>query len=929
MTELTPLVNAQQGAFFLAEANGDAPAFRLLSSYGFTHRKGIQNLWHEGEGLVGQAALEKQVILVTDAPPDYIRISSGLGQAAPVTIVVLPVVFEDQVLGIIELASFRQFSGINQAFLEQIVETVGVVLSGIIANMRTEELLKESQRLTHELQSQSEELQSQQDELKKTNLELEGQARSLRASEELLQAQQEELQQTNAELEEKALQLAEQNQAIEVKNAEIERARGALEERAEQLTLSSRYKSEFLANMSHELRTPLNSLLILAKLLSENPDRNLTDKQVEFARSIHGAGTDLLNLISDILDLSKVEAGKMEASPATVRLTALAADVERTFRPLADQRGLGFEVVVDPAAPATIVTDDQRAQQVLNNLLSNAMKFTAEGSVVLTIGPADPAVQLNSRTLRHADAVVALAVADTGIGIPEDKLMLIFEAFQQADGGTSRRYGGTGLGLSISREIARLLGGEIHVRSTVGQGSTFTLYLPVAGATDELATGRARPAPSTQEGEAGGAAGAEGVRVLPPPGTDGASAPEAPVVDDRATLEEGDRVLLVITGDAGLAGSVRAAGHGRGFKVLLGERGDSGLALARDLRPDAIVLDGQLPGLDGLSVLEELKRLPETRHIPVHLISAAGQRQPALSAGAVAYLEKPVSPDDLGSAVGDLTRFLDSPVRRLLIVEDDERERAAIMELVGGDDIEVVAAGSSEEALAALAAGRFECMVLDLTLPKTSGFQLLEQVKADPSSAEMPVIVYTGKELTRREETRLKKYAETIIVKDVRSPERLLDETALFLHRLESKMPPEKRRIIEQLHTADAVFEGKKILIVDDDVRNIYALTSAFEGRGMEVLFAESGKDGLDVLSANPDVNLVLMDIMMPEMNGYETMRAIRADEGARRLPIIALTAKAMKGDREDCIAAGASDYITKPVDVDQLLSLMRVWLYE
>jgi len=921
MSELTPLVKAQQGAFFLAEQNGgDKRSFSLLSSYGFKHRKGIDTTWHEGEGLVGQAALEKQVILITDAPPDYIRISSGLGESSPVNIVVLPVLFEDQVLGIIELASFKHFSEINQAFLEQIVETVGVVLSGIIANKRTEDLLKESQRLTQELQSQSEELQSQQDELKKTNLELEDQARSLRASEELLQTQQEELQQTNAELEEKALQLAEQNRAIEIKNAEIELARTALEERAEQLAVSSRFKSEFLANMSHELRTPLNSLLILAKLLSDNADGNLTSKQVDFARSIHDAGADLLHLISDILDLSKVEAGKMEVSPATVELASLGREVEQLFVPLADQRGLHFGVVIDPAVPSSIVTDDQRLQQVLNNLLSNAVKFTSEGSVTLTIAPAEPQVQLMSRSLRSAERVIAFSVSDTGIGIPEDKLLLIFEAFQQADGSTSRRYGGTGLGLSISREIARLLGGEIHVRSALGEGSTFTVYLPDVSRPEDLAP-QPRDEPEVLA--------AETWLPVPPP-VAAVATPEAfeSGVDDRDALQDGDRVLLIISSDVDLRATVATAGRDRGFKVLLGDRGDSGLTLAREFRPDAIVLDGQLPGLDGLSVLEELKRLPETRHIPVHL-SGMGQRQPALSAGAIAYLEKPVTPDDFGSALGELVRFLDAPLRRLLVVEDDERERSSVMELVSGGDVEVVGAGSSDEALEALANGHFDCMVLDLKLPKTSGFSLLERVKADPASSSMPVIVYTGKDLSRREETRLKKYAETIIVKDVRSPERLLDETALFLHRVESRMPAEKRRMIEQLHTADAVFEGKKILVVDDDVRNIYALTSAFEGRGMEVLFGENGREGIEVLNAHPEVDLVLMDIMMPEMDGYETMRAIRLDDQFRRLPIIALTAKAMKGDREECIAAGASDYITKPVDIDQLLSLMRVWLYQ
>jgi HAMP domain-containing protein/signal transduction histidine kinase/DNA-binding response OmpR family regulator len=922
MSELTPLVSAVQGAFFLAEQDGDDSAvFRLLASYGFKHRKGITNEWKVGEGLVGQAALEKQVITVTNAPPDYIRVRSGLGEASPLSIVVLPVLFEEQVLGILELASFRIFSDVNQAFLEQIVETVGVVLSTIIANSRTEELLKESQRLTQELQSQSEELQSQQDELKKTNLELEDQARSLRASEELLQTQQEELQQTNAELEEKAGQLAEQNRAIEVKNAEIELAQVALEERAEQLALSSRYKSEFLANMSHELRTPLNSLLILARLLATNPDGNLSQKQVEFAQSIHDAGADLLQLISDILDLSKVEAGKLEVTPRVVDLLALTKSIEQTFRPLADQQGLVFAVEVDESAPEAILSDDQRLQQVLNNLLSNAVKFTSEGTVTLRIAPAPDKRVFMSSSLRHAEGVLAFEVTDTGIGIAEDKLMLIFEAFQQADGSTSRRYGGTGLGLSISREIASLLGGEVHVRSTVGEGSTFTLYLPTAASLDAIPV---RP----RTGDA--AEAAETWMPVPPALGAVAGADLEPMVDDdREVLADGDRVLLIVSSDEDLASSVVDAGRHRGFKVVVASRGDSGLVLAREYRPDAIVLDGQLPGLDGISVLEELKRLPDTRHIPVHLISSSGQRQNALSAGAIAYLEKPVSADDLGTAVSDLVSFLDAPTRRLLVVEDDDRERDTIMELVGGRDVEVVGAGSSDEALAALTAAPFDCMVLDLKLPKTSGFALLEQVKGDDRWASMPVIVYTGKELTRREETRLKKYAETIIVKDVRSPDRLLDETALFLHRVESQMPAEKRRIIEQLHTADAVFEGRKVLIVDDDVRNIFALTSAFEGRGMTVLFAENGREGIDVLHANPDAHIVLMDIMMPEMDGYETMRAIREEERFSRLPIIALTAKAMKGDREDCISAGASDYITKPVDLDQLLSLMRVWLYQ
>ncbi len=790
--------------------------------------------------------------------------------------------------------------------------------------MRTEELLLESQRLTTELQTQSEELQSQQDELRRSNLELEEQAHSLKASEELLQTQQEELQQTNAELEEKAAQLAEQNEAIEVKNTEIELARRTLEERAEQLALSSRYKSEFLANMSHELRTPLNSLLILARLLSDNTDGNLTAKQIEFARSIHSAGTDLLSLISDILDLSKVEAGKMDVALGDVALPRLVQVVQQVFRPLAEQKSLALDVEADDTAPAILRTDEQRVMQVLTNLLGNAVKFTEAGGVSLRIRAASGTELGLISTIAPDAELVAFEVRDSGIGIAEDKLGVIFEAFQQADGTTSRRFGGTGLGLSISREIAVLLGGEIRVTSQPGVGSVFTLYLPT---TPDLSS----PVDDGGDGEHADSP------TQPPPvaGLDLASraAPDnemPPISDDRDGIVAGDRVLLLVGADADLLGRAAEAGRERGFRILVAARGDLALRMARDYRPDAIVLDAQLPGVDGLAVLEELKRLTETRHIPVHVMSSLDQRQSALSAGAIAYLEKPVTPDDFATALSRLVAFLDAPVRRLLIVEDDERERNSIIELIGGGDNEVVivGVGSSEAAIDALQRENFDCMVLDLKLPKTSGFGLLEQVKSDERWADMPVIVYTGKELSRREDTRLKKYAETIIVKDVRSPERLFDETALFLHRVESRMPAEKRRIIEQLHSADAVFEGKRVLIVDDDVRNVFALTSVFEGRGMQVRFAENGRDGVASLMDDPEVDLVLMDIMMPEMDGYEAMRAIREVEALRRLPIIALTAKAMKGDREQCIEAGASDYITKPVDLDQLLSLMRVWLY-
>jgi HAMP domain-containing protein/CheY-like chemotaxis protein/GAF domain-containing protein len=932
MSELTPLVGSQHGAFFMMESpdgEGDDFELRLIATYGYKQRKNVPNRFKIGEALVGQAALEQKSILITQAPDDYVRISSGLGEGAPVNVIVLPVLFEEQVLAVVELASFQRFSSVQQSFLEQLAESIGVVLNTIQANMRTEELLVQSQDLTQELQSQSEELQAQQEELQQTNKELEEQAASLKASEELLQTQQEELQQTNEELEEKAQLLEEQNRRIEIKNREIELARAALEEKAEQLSLSSRYKSEFLANMSHELRTPLNSLLILAKLLSENPESNLNEKQIEFANTIYGAGSDLLSLINDILDLSKVEAGRMDVNVSDVKLSDLRDFVERSFRPVAEDNDLRFEIEVHGAnVPPTIETDEQRLQQVIKNLLSNAFKFTSSGDVKLRIGVAEGR-QFASEALSRAEAVLEFSVEDTGVGIAHDKLRLIFEAFQQADGTTSRRYGGTGLGLSISREIARLLGGEIHVESAVDEGSKFTLFLPASFRHVERPPGDDALDDTVifpVESDGNGTAPPEHeARELDP-----ALLLPSDVRDDRDEIQDADRVVLIVEDDPDVARTELEVARERGFKGIVALRGDSGLALAHEYKPDAIILDMKLPVMDGWTVLDHLKHHPETRHIPVHIVSAGDGRQNALKAGAVAFVEKPISKEVLEETFGEIRSFIDRELKRVLVIEDDDAQRNAVIELIGGgDDVEVSAAGSGEEALEALELQRYDCMVLDLKLPEMGGFALLEKLKEDPRYSSIPVIVYTGKELTRREETKLKKFAESIVVKDASSPERLLDETSLFLHRVEGKLPQEKRRMLEQLHSAEEVFNQKKILIVDDDVRNVFALTSVLESHGMEVMYAENGEDGIDLLQRHPEIDLVLMDIMMPGMDGYETMRAIRSEEGFKQLPIISLTAKAMKGDREKSIASGASDYITKPVDTDQLLSLMRVWLYK
>ncbi|HWI07150.1 MAG TPA: response regulator, partial [Solirubrobacteraceae bacterium] len=923
MSEISPLVTAQHGAFFMRESvDGDDAELHLIASYGYQQRKNVSNRFKLGEGLVGQAAVEGKSILITNAPPDYIKVTSGLGEAEPVNIMVLPILFEEQVMAVVELASLSPFSGVYRTFLEQLAETLGVVLNAIIANRRTEELLEQSQTLAEELQSQSEELQAQQEELRRSNAELEQQTKSLRASEELLQSQQEELQQTNEELQEKAELLSRQNRDIEVQNAAIETARADLEEKAKQLALSSKYKSEFLANMSHELRTPLNSLLILSKLLAENPDENLTPKQIEFASSIHTAGADLLALISDILDLSKVEAGKMEISPSPIELATICEYVERAFGSVAEQKGIEFRVRTTEDAPASIFTDEQRLQQVLRNLLSNAFKFTDAGHVELELAaaPEDTPYELS------------LTVSDTGIGIAEEKLRLIFEAFQQADGTTSRSFGGTGLGLSISREIARALGGEIHVRSTPGEGSAFTLLLaPYSKAVEAVQEpAPALPVAPEEPGEPVGRAPAQ----APPPRAPARGLPidvedelPAGLEDDRARISPGDRVALIVDDDVDCAMRALVQAREHGFRGLVARHGTTGVTLAHELAPDVIVL--ALPVRGGVAVLDQLKHHPRTRHIPVYACGVAEERLDALRAGAAGFLARPVEADALAAAYSEAAAFLDSPVRRLLVVEDDEVQRQSIVELVGnGDDVDVTAVGSSEAALAALAGGSFDCIVLDLKLPETTGFDLLDHLKGDERHSTTPVIVHTGKELTRREETRLRRYADSIIVKDAGSPERLLDETALFLHRPQAALPPDSREMLEQLHTADAVLPGKRVMIVDDDVRNVFALTSALEARGMVVRFAENGREAIESLDADPAVDLVLMDVMMPEMDGHQTTAALRADARFADLPIISLTAKAMRGDREKSIAAGASDYITKPVDIEQLISLMRVWLY-
>ena len=933
MSELTPLVSAHHGAFFIASGDSGAKELRLRASYAYQERKSVKNSFRLGEGLIGQSALEKKPILLTNVPGDYVQISSGLGQAPPLNILVIPILFEDDVSAVIELASFQPFSQIHRLFLEQLSGSIGVVLNMIGANMRTVEALNQSQSLAEELQKQSKELQQQQYELKKSNQELGAQAQSLKISEDRLKDQREELQQVNEQLEEKATLLVGQNRAVENKNKEVELARLALEEKAEQLALSSKYKSEFLANMSHELRTPLNSLLILSQLLADNPDGNLEAKQVEFATTIHSAGADLLSLINDILDLSKIESGTMAVDLDALALASLPDYVERNFGQIARRKGLSFDVALAADLPASISTDPRRLQQVLKNLLANAFKFTERGRVALSVAAVTSGWSLDHATLGRAPKVLAFAVSDTGIGIAIDKQKIIFQAFQQADGTTSRKYGGTGLGLSISREIARLLGGEIRVTSAPGAGSTFTLYLPgsyvplplplplTAAQVHRLAAHPSLAAPAAKPALADALAGGEGddPSLLMPNFFD----------DDRADIQPGDRVLLVIEDDATFARVLFDRVRALGFKCLAAVSGEAGLALAREYKPDAITLDLGLPGVDGWVVLDRLKHSAHTRHIPVHMISAddAGRRR-CLQLGASGFLTKPVTSEALTLALSAVQGAGAARVGRMLLVEDNEVQRLAIVELIGNGDVAITAVAGGEEALRELDATRFDCMVLDLGLRDMTGFELIDRIESDPRHETLPIIVYTGRDLTREETEGLARRTSGIILKNVDSMQSLLDQTALFLHRDEAKLSAPRRQMLKRVRESDPVFAGKTVLVVDDDVRNIFAVTSVLERHRMNVLFADNGRKGIEVLEQNPAVQLVLMDVMMPEMDGYEATRAIRSIERYETLPIIALTAKAMKDDRAKCIEAGSSDYITKPVDAEQLLSVLRVWLY-
>ena len=873
LSELTPLVNAHQGVIYQIE-NEDKPGLKLLSAYADDGANGHAQTLRLGEGLIGQCAIDKRRMLITEMPDSTVPISSALFKVMPRNNIVLPVLFESQVKAVIELASVHEFTALQTMFLEQLTTSIGIVLNSIEATMQTEGLLKQSQQLAGELQ-----------------------------------AQQRELQQTNEQLEQKAQQLAERNVEVERKNQEIEQARRALEEKATELALTSKYKSEFLANMSHELRTPLNSILILGQQLTENPEGNLTGKQVEFARTIHGAGTDLLNLISDILDLSKIESGTVTVDAEEIFFSNLVDMVARPFRHEAETRQLSFDVHVDPNLGRSITTDSKRLQQVLKNLLSNAFKFTGQGGVRLNVSAALGGWSAGHPVLGQATGVVAFEVSDSGIGIPLEKQKIIFEAFQQADASTSRKYGGTGLGLAISRELASLLGGEIHLRSATNSGSTFTLYLPIKYVGSSTVPRPAAP------------------RAVPTPVVSVERAVEQ-IPDDRLEIQPGDAILLIVEDDPHYARILLDLARDKGFKVLLALRGDDALDLAKQYQPTAVSLDVFLPDMLGWNVLSQLKQNPLTRHIPVQIVTLDEDRQHGLARGAFSFVTKPTTREGISEALAKIRDFSQPRRRRLLVVEDNKAEQLSIHELLGHDDIEIVNAATGKEALDILRREACDCVVLDLRLPDMSGFEVLECMRGEQALADVPVVVFTGRELSANEDAQLHTMARSIVVKGVESPERLLDETALFLHRVFSNLPAEKQRMLERLNSSDEDLVGRTVLLVDDNSRNIFALSSVLERRGMHVLTATTGSEAIELIEQTPELAIVLMDIMMPEMDGYQTIENIRGNPTHRRLPIIALTAKAMKGDREKCLEAGASDYLAKPVNTEQLLSALRMWLH-
>jgi signal transduction histidine kinase/DNA-binding response OmpR family regulator/CHASE3 domain sensor protein len=886
---VTPYLGGVVAAMYVRADDG---TLTRIGAYGFANQDGHARVIQPKNSLAAQAADQNRILTLRELPSDYIKVGSGLGETAPRELLIAPISNHGKIKGVIEIGFLHGVRERDTEFMELIGPAVGASVASVVYRQRLQLALEEQQAM-------NEELQVQQEELRTANEELEEQSRALEESQTALENQQAELEQTNE-------QLAEQAANLDLKNAALTTAQDQLRERALELERASRYKSEFLANMSHELRTPLNSSLILAKLLSDNTTGNLNEEQVRFAQTIYGAGNDLLNLINDILDISKVEAGKLELVPEELPLRRVVEGLARTFEPLARQKELEFSVTVEPNVPMAIHTDRQRLEQILKNLLSNAVKFTDSGRVGMTVSA-------------NADGWVQFTVRDSGIGIAPDQQDKIFDAFHQADGSTARKYGGTGLGLSISRDLTSLLGGTLTLASTLGEGSTFTLSLPRNGA-----VAATPPAPQLVHA-------APPVRT-PAPAPAAVEPQDAPpdsprFDDDRAEAADGRRTALVIEDEPEFARILYGLAHDMDFRCLVALRAEEGLELATSENPDAILLDMRLPDRSGLSVLQQLKDNPSTRHIPVHVVSSQENGGEALHLGAIGYALKPTTREQLEAVFLKLKEKSAQQVKRVLLVEDDERQRDSVVKLISDNDVEIAAVGSGEEALSLLRTQIFDCMIIDLKLPDIQGNELLKAMSMEELCSFPPVIVYTGRNLTREEEAELLKYSRSIIIKGARSPERLLDEVTLFLHKVESTLSSERQTMLKSVRGRDRVFEGRTILLVDDDVRNVFALTSALEQRGAHVEVGRNGFEALARLDEVDAIDLVLMDVMMPGMDGLEATRRIRQDARFARLPIIAITAKAMKDDQEQCLAAGANDYLAKPIDLTRLYSLLRVWM--
>jgi CheY-like chemotaxis protein len=884
LTFLVEYLEAGVGLLYLFDER--TVQLRLTASYGTNRRREGGEFFKLGEGLGGEAARRQKTLYLRQVPPDYLTVGSGLGSAAPTLIAAIPLLHGNRLVGVIEIGTFEDFSDIQMKFIESAREAIAVGLDVNLARLQTAELLEVTQQQTEELR-----------------------------------VQQEELQQSNEELEERAQMLEQQREAIRVKNKEIEATSEAMRQKADELERVSTYKSEFLANMSHELRTPLNSLMILSSLLKQNKDGNLTEKQVEFAATINSAGSDLLELINDILDLSKVEAGQMQFNFGALPVRDVCESLRSLFDPIAEQRGLDFGIVIAADAPPLLYGDEQRVHQILKNLLSNAMKFTERGSVTLQV--ATPPADENPLPV----PAVAFSAIDTGIGIPADKQQLVFEAFQQADGSISRKFGGTGLGLSISMQLAHKMHGELRMKSEEGKGSTFTLYMPLSAS---AAHAVAAPAPAPVRAPAPAAPRVPAVAVPAAETAGGEALPcPQPLPDDRDTVAPGDKSILIIEDDLAFAKILQSMTAERGFATLVAADGESGIAMASRFQPSAIVLDVMLPHIDGWGVMRSLKDNPRTRHIPVHFITCMEDRQKAMAMGAIGFATKPVSIEQLNAVLQSIEGSLAKSVRKLLIVEDDSAQAGSMVALLdeGGVDIKVAATG--KEAIALLSAEPFDCLVLDLGLSDMSGFDLLEYIQNMDGARRIPVIIHSGRDLSHDDERRLRRYAESIIIKGAKSPERLLNEVTLFLHLVESNLNPNKQRMIRTAIDKEAQLEGRKVLLVDDDMRNVFSLSSVLAEKNMVVIEAENGKEALARLEEHDDIGIVLMDVMMPEMDGYTAMREIRKNPRYVNIPIIAMTAKALKGDHEKCMAAGASDYIAKPLEVEKLLSLIRVWIFQ